>query len=95
VLLSRASYSVFGLIARGRVGSAFIGLLLAAFLILTQWFLALYFPDPLRWPVAIMMVLLGTFLLYQAIRLTIKSTRPAGDGSGRDLAAARSPRRGG
>jgi ABC-2 type transport system permease protein len=44
---------------------------------LKLWFLALYFPDPLRWPVAILMVLLGILLLYQAIRLTIKSSRPA------------------
>lgn len=41
------------------------------------WFLALYFPDPLRRPVAILMVLLGIYLLYQAIRLTTKSSRPA------------------
>ncbi|WP_144127899.1 hypothetical protein [Catellatospora sichuanensis] len=39
------------------------------------WFLALYMPDPLRWPVAILMVLLGCFLLHQAIRLTVKSSR--------------------
>jgi len=44
---------------------------------LKLWFLALYFPDPLRWPVAILMVLLGILLFYQAIRLTIKSSRPA------------------
>jgi hypothetical protein len=44
---------------------------------LKLWFLALYFPDPLRWPVAILMVLLGIYLLYQAIRLTVKSSRPA------------------
>jgi ABC-2 type transport system permease protein len=44
---------------------------------LKLWFLALYFPDPLRWPGAILMVLLGTFFLYQAIRLTIKNSRPA------------------
>jgi ABC-2 type transport system permease protein len=44
---------------------------------LKLWFLALYFPDPLRWPVAILMVLLGSLLLYHAIRLTIKSSRPA------------------
>jgi hypothetical protein len=41
------------------------------------WFLALYFPEPLRWPVAILTVLLGIFLFHQAIRLTIKSSRPA------------------
>ncbi|MGW4467674.1 hypothetical protein [Micromonospora sp. NPDC004704] len=44
---------------------------------LKLWFLALHLPDPLRWPVAILMVLLGILLLYQAIRLTIKSSRPA------------------
>jgi ABC-2 type transport system permease protein len=43
---------------------------------LKLWFLALYFPDPLRWPVAILMVLLGIYLLHHAIRLTIKSSRP-------------------
>jgi hypothetical protein len=59
------------------------------------WFLPLYLPGPLRWPAAVVMVLLGIFLLYQAIRLTIKSSRPAQDGSGEDLAAGRSPHRGG
>lgn len=44
---------------------------------LKLWFLALYLPDPLRWPGAILMALLGIFLFYQAIRLTIKSSRPA------------------
>jgi ABC-2 type transport system permease protein len=44
---------------------------------LKLWFLALYVPDPLRWPVAVLMVLLGTYLLYQAIRLTIAGSRPA------------------
>jgi hypothetical protein len=52
------------------------------------WFLALYCPDPLRWPVAILLVLVGIFLLYQAIRLTIKSTRPAGHGLSRTTRAA-------
>jgi hypothetical protein len=44
---------------------------------LKVWFLPLYLPDPLRWPAAVLMVLLGGYLLYQAIRLTIKSSRPA------------------
>ncbi|MEV7229834.1 hypothetical protein AB0M79_22835 [Polymorphospora sp. NPDC051019] len=44
---------------------------------LKLWFLALYFPDPLRWPVAVLMVLLGIFLVHRAIRLTLKSGRPA------------------
>ena len=43
---------------------------------LKVWFLAMYLPDPLRWPMAILMVLLGIYLLYQAIRLTSKS-RPS------------------
>jgi len=43
---------------------------------LKVWFLAMYFPDPLRWPVAILMVLFGLYLLYQAIRLTSKTSRP-------------------
>lgn len=46
------------------------------------WFLALYMPDPLRWPVAVLMVLLGCFLLYQAIRLTVKSGKAAGTAGG-------------
>ncbi|MBV1855159.1 hypothetical protein [Catellatospora tritici] len=44
---------------------------------LKLWFLALYFPDPLRWPVAVLMVLLGIHLLRRAIRLTGKSIRRA------------------
>jgi ABC-2 type transport system permease protein len=44
---------------------------------LKLWFLALYFPVPLRWPTAILMVLLGSVFLYQAIRLTLKGTRSA------------------
>jgi hypothetical protein len=44
---------------------------------LKLWFLALYLPNPLHWPAAILMVLLGILLLYQAIRLTIKNSRPA------------------
>jgi hypothetical protein len=43
---------------------------------LRLWFLALYFPAPLRWPVAFLMVLLGICFCYEAIRLTIKSSRP-------------------
>jgi hypothetical protein len=41
-----------------------------------QRFLPLYLPDPLRWPVDIVMILLGIYLLYEAIQLAIKSSRP-------------------
>jgi ABC-2 type transport system permease protein len=44
---------------------------------LRLWFLPLYLPDQLRWAGAVTLSLLGVYLLYQAIRLTIKSTRPA------------------
>jgi len=40
---------------------------------LKLWFLALYLPDPSRWPVAVLMVLLGILLIYRAIRSTWSS----------------------
>ncbi|MEH1125608.1 hypothetical protein [Micromonospora sp. CPCC 206061] len=49
---------------------------------LRLWFLALYFPDPLRWPIAILMVMLGILLLFQAIQLTTKGRHSCGPSPG-------------
>ncbi|MCA2214921.1 hypothetical protein [Jidongwangia harbinensis] len=57
---------------------------------LTLWFLPLHLPDPWRWPGAVVLSLLGIFLVYEATRLTVKSTRPAphpGDRSAADTDA--------
>ena len=43
---------------------------------LQLWFLALHAPDPLRWPVAVLMILLGAVLLRTAIQLTVKGSKP-------------------
>ncbi|GHJ47217.1 hypothetical protein Cs7R123_45590 [Catellatospora sp. TT07R-123] len=44
-----------------------------------SWFLALYLPGPLRWPTAAVMVLLGSYLYYLAIKAGISKKSPAPD----------------
>ncbi|WP_155368470.1 hypothetical protein [Catellatospora vulcania] len=42
-----------------------------------SWFLAMYLPGPYRWPVAAVMVLIGSWLYYLAVRASIPKKRPA------------------
>ncbi len=56
-----------------------------------SWFLAMYVADPLAWPTATVMCLLGLWLYYVAVKVTTrkKSTPPEGDGPEADQEANR------
>ncbi len=56
-----------------------------------SWFLAMYVADPLAWPTATVMCLLGLWLYYVAVKVTTrkKSTQPGGDGPEADQEANR------
>ncbi|MCC5575432.1 hypothetical protein IMZ11_07225 [Microtetraspora sp. AC03309] len=56
-----------------------------------SWFLALYLPGVLQWPTAVVMVLLGSYLYYLAIKVTIPKKPPTSPGDPDGDGMAESP----